>query len=102
MKINTYLKHSQDIKKIRYVNPLEFSSTEAIKKCVMNGLGISFVPYYAVRDEAEKGSLKVIEVEEKYSRFRIQLSYHKNKNISVAMRKLMEIVEVEIGRGEEK
>lgn len=89
-------------KKIRYVNPLEFSSTEAIKKCVMNGLGISFVPHYAVSDEVEKGSLKVIEVEEKYSRFRIQLSYHKNKNISVAMRKLIEIVEVEIGRGEEK
>ncbi len=38
-------------KKIKYVNPLEFSSIEATKKCVMNGLGISLLPFYAVKNE---------------------------------------------------
>ncbi|VYT63282.1 HTH-type transcriptional regulator GltR [Clostridium tertium] len=37
-------------KKIRFRNPIELSSVEAIKNCVMNGLGISYLPYYAVKD----------------------------------------------------
>jgi DNA-binding transcriptional LysR family regulator len=82
-----YLKH----KKIKYVNPLEFSSIEAIKKCVMNGLGISFLPYYTVRNELKEGRLKMIEVTEPFDKFRTQLAYHKNKSISVTMSKLIEI-----------
>ncbi|WP_079422054.1 LysR family transcriptional regulator [Clostridium oryzae] len=78
-------------KKIRYVNPLEFSSIEAIKKCVMNGLGISFLPYYTVRNEIKEGSLKMIEVTEPFGKFRTQLAYHKNKSISLPMAKLIEI-----------
>lgn len=79
-------------KKIRYVNPLEFSSIEAIKKCVMNGLGISLLPLYAVSNEITEGSLKMIEVPESFEKFRTQLAYHKNKSISLPMRKFMEIV----------
>ena len=78
-------------KKIRYVNPLEFSSIEAIKKCVMNGLGISFLPYYTVRSEIKEGKLKMIEVTEPFDKFRTQLAYHKNKSISLPMSKLIEI-----------
>lgn len=77
--------------KIKYVNPLEFSSIEAIKKCVMNGLGISFLPFYAVRNEIKEGSLNMIEVKEPFHKFRTQLAYHKNKNISLPMSKLIEI-----------
>lgn len=82
-----YLKH----KKIKYVNPLELSSIEAIKKCVMNGLGISFLPFYTVRNEIEEGSLKMIEVKEPFHKFKAQLAYHKNKSISLPMSKLIEI-----------
>lgn len=78
-------------KKIKYVNPLEFSSIEAIKKCVMNGLGISFLPFYTVRNEIKEGSLKMIEVTELFDKFRTQLAYHKNKSISLPMSKLIEI-----------
>jgi len=79
-------------RKTKYVNPLEFSSIEAIKKCVMNGLGISLLPFYAVRNEVTEGSLKVMEVPESLEKFRTQLAYHKNKSISLPMRKFMEIV----------
>jgi DNA-binding transcriptional LysR family regulator len=78
-------------KKIKYVNPLEFSSIEAIKKCVMNGLGISFLPFYTVRNEIKEGSLKMIEATESFDKFRTQLAYHKNKSISLPMNKLIEI-----------
>ena len=79
-------------KKIKYANPLEFSSIEAIKKCVMNGLGISFLPLYAVRDELEEGSLKMIDVTEAFAGFRTQMAYHKNKSMSLPMSKLIELV----------
>jgi len=79
-------------KKIRYVNPLEFSSIEAIKKCVMNGLGISLLPFYAVRNEVTEGSLKIMEVPESFEKFSTQLAYHKNKSISLPMRKFIEII----------
>lgn len=78
-------------KKIRYANPLELSSIEAIKKCVMNGLGVSFLPYYTVRNEIKEGKLKMLEVSETFDNFRIQLTYHKNKRISLPMRKFIEI-----------
>ncbi|GFZ33156.1 LysR family transcriptional regulator [Clostridium zeae] len=78
-------------KKIKYVNPLEFSSIEAIKKCIMNGLGISILPLYIINKEIEDGSLKVLEVTESFDKFRTQLAYHKDKSISLPMSKLIEI-----------
>ncbi|KZL90591.1 LysR family transcriptional regulator [Clostridium magnum] len=78
-------------KKIKYLNPLEFSSIEAIKKCVINGLGISVLPYYAVKNEINNGSLKMLELKEPFDKYLTQLVYHKNKRISLAMSKLIEI-----------
>lgn len=78
-------------KKIKYSNPLEFASVEAIKKCVMNGLGISVLPLYTVKREVKEGSLKIIALKDPFEKYSTQLSYHKNKRISLAMDKLMEI-----------
>lgn len=80
-------------KRIKYANPLELSSIEAIKKCVMNGLGISFLPLYAVKNEIKNGSLKMIEASAPFNNYRTQLAYHKNKSISQPMRKLIEIAQ---------
>jgi len=78
-------------KKIRYTNPLEFSSIEAIKKCVINGLGISFLPLYTVSNEIKYGSIKAVMPEECFDIFLTQLVYHKDKRMSLAMSKLIEI-----------
>jgi DNA-binding transcriptional LysR family regulator len=78
-------------KKIKYENPLEFSSIEAIKKYVINGLGISILPFYAVRKEIQAGSLKMIKLRENFDKYETQLIYHKNKGQSIAMKKLIEI-----------
>jgi len=83
-------------KKIKYSNSLEFSSIEVIKKCVMNGLGISFLPFYAVSNEVEEGSIKIIEVNESLANFKTQLVYHKNKSISKPMSKLIEMALKEV------
>jgi DNA-binding transcriptional LysR family regulator len=76
---------------IKHANPLEFSSIEAIKKCAMNGLGISFLPYYTVSKEILDGSLKIMEVGDPLGKFSTQLAYHKNKSISLPMSKFIEI-----------
>ncbi|WPC44414.1 LysR family transcriptional regulator [Clostridium sp. JS66] len=78
-------------KKIKYANPLEFSSIEATKKCVMNGLGISFLPFYTVESEIEQGNLKGVELSKSSNDFHTQLIYHKDKKISQPMSKLIEI-----------
>lgn len=78
-------------KKIKYINPLEFSSVEVIKKCVMNGIGISVLPFYVVRKEINEGKLKMLELNEPFDKYSTQLVYHKNKKISIAMSKFIEI-----------
>ncbi|WP_312112104.1 LysR family transcriptional regulator [Brevibacillus reuszeri] len=80
-------------KQFTYGNPLSFSSMETIKKCVMNGLGISLLPLYTVKNEIEQGSLSMIAEEELLDSFYTQLSYHKNKRVIAAMRKLIEITD---------
>lgn len=87
MSFENYLKN----KNIKYFNPLEFSSVEATKKCVMNGLGISILPLYAVKNEVKEGKLKILELKEPFEKYSTQLSYHKNKRISLAMSKFIEI-----------
>lgn len=78
-------------KKIKYINPLEFSSVEVIKKCVTNGIGISILPFYVVRKEINEGKLKMLELNESFDEYSTQLVYHKNKKISTAMNKFIEI-----------
>jgi DNA-binding transcriptional LysR family regulator len=38
----------------------EFGSLETIKQCVMGGLGVAFLPQFAVRDEVAQGTLRAI------------------------------------------
>lgn len=85
-------------KNIKYANPLEFSSIEAIKKYVISGLGISVLPFYVVNSEIKNGMLKFIELEESFPKYVTQLIYHKNKKISAPMRKLIEITEENCSR----
>ncbi len=44
-------------KKIQLDTPFEVGSIETIKHCTENGLGVSFLPYFTVKEELERGSL---------------------------------------------
>lgn len=79
-------------KKIKYTNPLEFSSVETIKKCVMNGLGISVLPLYVVKKEVKSGSIKIRKLKEPFDEYSTQLIYHKDKSKFTAINKFIEIV----------
>jgi Transcriptional regulator len=71
-------------------NALEFWSIEAIKQCVMCGLGFSFLPLVTVREEWKAGQLVCVPADE--DRIVTQMVYHKNKWLSPSVRAFMALV----------
>lgn len=65
-------------------NILETPSVEAIKKYVRAGLGVAYLPYFAVRDAAEDGTLRIAFPEPDMP-FVTQVVYHQKKWLSPAM-----------------
>lgn len=77
--------------------PMKVQSIEAVKRCVMNNLGIAVVPTYSIGEELKNGSLMPIktELDEKtYDSFYI---YHKNKWISPQMELALGLLKKLIG-----
>lgn len=78
-------------KGLQVADKWEFSSMEAIKQGVVNGLGISLMPYISVETLLEEEKIKVIETEDELT-FYAQIAYHRNKWLSPAHRKFIELV----------
>lgn len=77
-----------------FPNPgLEFWSLEAIKNCVMSGLGISFLPLVAVRKELREGKLAQLDWDDEPQRFDTQIAYHKNKALTPPLREFLVLTE---------
>jgi DNA-binding transcriptional LysR family regulator len=64
---------------------LEFSSVEAIKQCVMVGMGISILPEMATRAEVEQGKLVVLPWRLPDVQVMTQMIWHKEKWLSPAL-----------------
>ena len=69
-------------------NVLETQSVEAIKKFIRNGLGVSYLPQYAVQEEAAQGLLRIKPYATDLKLF-TQLAYHKNKWFNPALERFM-------------
>ena len=69
-------------------NVLETQSVEAIKKFIRNGLGVSYLPQYAVQEEAEQGLLRIKPYATDLKLF-TQLAYHKNKWFNPALQRFV-------------
>jgi DNA-binding transcriptional LysR family regulator len=67
-------------------------SIDAIKHAVNANLGISFIPYYAVKFEIEKGMLKELKFKSTKFDYPYNLIYNKNKNISYTTKKFIEVL----------
>ncbi|WCK53740.1 LysR family transcriptional regulator [Aneurinibacillus sp. Ricciae_BoGa-3] len=73
-----------------FPNPdLEFWSIEAIKNCVMSGLGLSFLPLIAVRNELDNRKLSALAWDDSSHQIATQLVYHKKKWLSPALRQFL-------------
>lgn len=71
---------------------IELWSTEAIKRCVMSGLGITFLPRFTVKAELE--SKKLIELDSPISGIRnpVLSVRHKNRYVTPAMELFMRLL----------
>lgn len=91
----SYRKHLDELmaSKSLQIRPfLELGSVEMIKTLVERGLGISFLPCYAVKDALARGSLVKISVADVGIEVWRQLIHHKNKWVSPAMRAMIKLI----------
>lgn len=72
---------------------LEFWNIEAIKNCVICGLGISFLPYITVRRELEEKKLVSLNWGEMSDSVCTQLVYHRSKWLTPAMKEFLSLVQ---------
>jgi DNA-binding transcriptional LysR family regulator len=70
---------------------MELWSIEAMKRCVISGLGIACLPLMTVIDEIKEERLKIIPCVGGFKPIFSQVAYHKNKWISPALSKFIEI-----------
>lgn len=63
-------------------SPMNVQSIEAVKRCVMNNLGIAVVPTYSIVEELKKGALIQINTEINDKIYDSVYVYHKNKWMS--------------------
>lgn len=80
------------------LNPyMKVQSIEAVKKCVMNNLGIAVVPSYSIVDELKSGALKQIVTEIDDKQYDSVYLYHKNKWISPQMELALKLLKKYVG-----
>lgn len=76
-----------------YTNPeMEFWNIEAIKNCVMCGLGISFLPQITVQAEIASGKLVALNWNDESHRVSTQLVYHRSKWMTPALSEFLQLV----------
>jgi DNA-binding transcriptional LysR family regulator len=71
---------------------IEFTSIEAIKQCVIAGLGIAVLPEMTVEKEIKQGTISVLPWGGQNFPIATQLAWHKDKWISPALKAFIEIV----------
>lgn len=69
---------------------LEISDTAFIKKLLIRGGGVSFLPRFAVEEEIEKGKIASLDVKDIQITMYRQIFYHKNKFRTKEMDKFIE------------
>ncbi|MCI9127901.1 MAG: LysR family transcriptional regulator [Eubacterium sp.] len=76
------------------LNPyMKMQSIEAVKRSVMNNLGIAYVPVFTIREELKNGSLIQIPTELDDKMFASVRVYHKNKWLSPQMELALKILD---------
>jgi len=68
----------------------ELNNVQAIKQCVMVGLGIALLPYYTVRQEVDEGRLAILPYQHQFH-VDLQLIYHRDRWMSPALSAFVEL-----------
>ncbi|SDQ80365.1 LysR family transcriptional regulator [Virgibacillus salinus] len=87
----TYLENTLRVAEIYPTNKFEFVSIEAIKQCVIAGLGIAILPEMAVEKDIEEGLMKEIKWKQPASPFFTQIAWHKDKLMTIPLQSFIEL-----------
>jgi DNA-binding transcriptional LysR family regulator len=82
----------KDMKSVQPAHEIEFWNIEAIKQCVMVGLGIAYLPRVTVETELNEGKLIALPWYKDQPVVHTQMAYHKNKWLSPALRAFVDMV----------
>ncbi|MGP4108865.1 LysR family transcriptional regulator [Virgibacillus sp. L01] len=87
----TYLENTLREAEIYPTNKFEFVSIEAIKQCVIAGLGIAILPEMAVEKDIKEGFMKEIKWKQPASPFFTQIAWHKDKLMTIPLQSFIEL-----------
>lgn len=85
------LEQSLQSKNIYPINKYEFVSIEAIKQCVIAGIGIAVLPLMALNKEIEQGLIKPLRCQLDTPSVFTHLAWHKDKWISPPLKAFIEL-----------
>lgn len=71
---------------------MTLGNIDAIKRAVISNLGVSLMPYVAIKFELQYGLLRAINFPDNQIRYSYSLIYNKNKSLSVTSRKFIEFL----------
>ncbi|KAB1232488.1 LysR family transcriptional regulator [Chryseobacterium viscerum] len=83
-------------KNIRTGQSIELWSIEAIKKSIMNNLGIACLPHFVVEEELKRGEITEIKIKAFQRTITMITAHHSNKWISPAMELFLKILNQQI------
>lgn len=82
---------------VRLSTAMEFHSVEAIKQCAMAGLGVAFLPRVVITHELADGRLLPLNWSGDSFQLLTQITWHRDKWLSPAMRAFLEVVREVMG-----
>ena len=89
---------AQLAKRSTALNPfLELGNTDVIARLVAQGMGLSFLPEFVVRDQLAQGTIVRLNVEGISVELWRQVIYHKGKWMTPAMQAMIDIIREETG-----
>ncbi len=88
----TYYKKFIEIYGISENIGMHFGSIDAIKYAIYADLGVSILPYYAVKSEIEKGMLTQLNINCSKLEYPYSLIHNKHKHLSTASTKFIEVL----------
>ncbi|WP_125154173.1 selenium metabolism-associated LysR family transcriptional regulator [Clostridium rectalis] len=83
---------------VKYNMAFQLGNTEAIKKAVEAGLGISCISYRCVKDEVKLGKINVVKIKDINIKREFSLIYHRDKYLSKLITTFIDFAKKEIDK----
>ena len=71
---------------------IELNSLEAIKKCILKGLGVAMIPQMAIKSEIARKEITILSWPEEILETAILMIWHKDKWLSPSLQAFMNTV----------